>query len=68
MNASAEVTPEQGNDEDGAAPISGDKKKKKKKKNEDGTESDEDEDEADEKELPNEPGCNPIITDEKTKA
>jgi ClpP class serine protease len=65
MNASAEVTPEQGKDEDGSAPISGDKKKKKKK-NEDGTDSDEDEEE--EKELPNEPGCNPIITDEKTKA
>lgn len=67
MNASAEVTPEQGNDEDGASPISGDKKKKKKK-NEDGTYSDEDEDEAEEKELPSDPGCNPIITDEKTKA
>jgi len=59
---SAEVTPEQGKDEDGTAPISGDKKKKKK-----ADDDEEEDDEEGEKELPNDPGCNPIITDEKTK-
>jgi hypothetical protein len=59
---SAEVTPEQGKDEDGTTPISGDKKKKKKSDGDD--EEDEDEDE---KELPDDPGCKPIITDDKTK-
>jgi ClpP class serine protease len=60
---SAEVTPEQGKDEDGTTPISGDKKKKKKKK----ADGEEEDDEEDEKELPDDPGCNPIITDDKTK-
>ena len=59
---SAEVTPEQGKDEDGTAPISGDKKKKKK-----ADDDEEEDDEEGEKELPDDPGCNPIITDEKTK-
>lgn len=59
---SAEVPPEQGKDEDGTTPISGDKKKKKKSDGDD--EEDEDEDE---KELPDDLGCKPIITDDKTK-
>jgi len=60
----ADVSPEQGDDEDGVAPISDDKKKKKKKKNPDGTDSDEDEDDA---EIPDE-GCPPVDTDCKPKA
>jgi ClpP class serine protease len=60
----ADVSPEQGDDEDGVAPISDDKKKKKKKKKPDGTDSDEDEDDA---EIPDE-GCPPIDTDCKPKA
>jgi signal peptide peptidase SppA len=61
----ADVSPEQGDDEDGVAPISDDKKKKKKKKKkEDGSESDEDEDEP---EIPDE-GCPPVDTDCKPKA
>lgn len=59
---SAEVKPEQGKDEDGVAPVSGDKKKKKG----DGEEDDEEEGEP-EKELPDDPGCNPIVTDEKNR-
>jgi len=60
----ADVSPEQGDDEDGVAPISDDKKKKKKKKKPDGTDSDEDEEDA---EIPDE-GCPPIDTDCKPKA
>lgn len=60
----ADVSPEQGEDEDGVAPISDDKKKKKKKKKPDGTDSDEDEEDA---EIPDE-GCPPIDTDCKPKA
>lgn len=60
----ADVSPEQGDDEDGVAPISDDKKKKKKKKKPDGTDSDEDEDEA---EIPDD-GCPPVDTDCKPKA
>jgi ClpP class serine protease len=63
----ADVSPEQGDDEDGVAPISDDKKKKKKKKKKpDGTDSDEDEDE-DKTEIPDD-GCPPIDTDCKPKA
>ena len=69
QSISAEVTPEQGKDEDGTTPISGDKKKKKKKK--ENGEDDEDEEEQPnsepEKEIPDDPGCKPVITDEKTK-
>jgi uncharacterized membrane-anchored protein len=69
QSISAEVTPEQGKDEDGTTPISGDKKKKKKKK--ENGEDDEDEEEKPnsepEKEIPDDPGCKPVITDEKTK-
>jgi len=61
----ADVSPEQGDDEDGVAPISDDKKKKKKKKkNKDGSDSDEDEEEP---EIPDD-GCPPVDTDCKPKA
>lgn len=60
----ADVSPEQGDKDDGVAPISDDKKKKKKKKNSDGTDSDEDEEEP---EIPDE-GCPPVDTDCKPKA
>jgi protease-4 len=60
----ADVSPEQGDDEDGVEPISDDKKKKKKKKNKDGSDSDEDEEEP---EIPDE-GCPPVDTDCKPKA
>ena len=59
----SEVSPEQGDDEDGVEPISDDKKKKKKKKK-DGSDSDEDEEEP---EIPDE-GCPPVDTDCKPKA
>jgi protease-4 len=63
----ADVSPEQGEKDDGVAPISDDKKKKKKKKKKpDGTDSDEDEDE-DEAEIPDD-GCPPVDTDCKPKA
>jgi protease-4 len=64
MVEAADVSPEQGEKDDGVAPISDDKKKKKKKKKPDGTDSDEDEDEA---EIPDD-GCPPIDTDCKPKA
>jgi len=60
----ADVSPEQGDDEDGVEPVSDGKKKKKKKKNKDGTDSDEDEEEP---EIPDE-GCPPVDTDCKPKA
>ena len=59
MSASAEVKPEQGDDEDGTTPISGDEKKK--------DDEDEDEDEKPDKEIPSDPGCPPIVTDDKSR-
>lgn len=63
VTLNAEVQPEQGNDDEDekdAKPISESKKKKK-------SDGDDEDDEIGEKELPDDPGTKPIITDDKTK-
>jgi ClpP class serine protease len=67
ISLNAEVTPEQGKDDEDekdAKPIS---EKKKKKKADGNEEDDEDDDEIGEKEIPDDPGIKPIVTDDKTK-